>query len=144
VPWDSGAVGTLMVPDDGGVTASHVIWLYYRYYNGQASIVRLAANGHVLGLTQTPFQQSAVVALDADDILYVCGVSFSGEALGPQCAAYGYESHEPLWHFVSEGMRGSVFEGAALIPGRLYAAYNDLTENGLQGGVLYAIGDVQP
>jgi outer membrane protein assembly factor BamB len=145
IAWDSGAVGTLQTPDDGGVTVAHTIWLYYRYYNGQAAIVWLSPDGHVLGLSHTPFGETVVLAVDADDIVYACGVGASVQALGPQCVAFEPGSHDPLWHLFPEEGRGSMLSGAALVPGRLYVVYKELaTGKGVVGGFLYAIGDTTP
>ncbi len=66
--------------------------------------------------------------MDAGNIAYFCSNSFD---TAPSCVAFGPEQNRAIWRI--QFRRNGNFTGAALAPGRLYAAFDD--------GTLIALGD---
>ncbi len=121
-------------PIDAGVTPKGDIWLLYSGYYFNTSIYWLSPGGAVLGkATSSIYQNTRLLAVDGDGIAYVCGIGFSN-LQGPTatlCEAYRANESAPVWSYLfPQGADGII--GAALAPGRLYAATNN--------GDLYALG----
>lgn len=71
---------------------------------------------------------SDLIAVDADASAYICGQQTGGES---GCVALRPGSQDPLWRVLFD--KGETLAGGALVPGRLYVAWQD--------GYLYALGD---
>jgi len=116
---------------DAGISADGRPWLIARpttvgmgrgFYWG-------TAEGELSSKLSVPYADSGqVVGVDAGNIAYFCSNSFD---TAPSCVAFGPEQNRAIWRI--QFRRNGNFTGAALAPGRLYAAFDD--------GTLIALGD---
>ncbi len=115
-------------PLEAGATPQGNIWLFYSGFYGNTTVYWLSSGGALLGTASGALNQSVrLVAVDGSGTAYVCGIGFSS-VQGPNatlCEADRADETSPVWSYLfPEGTNGIV--GAAMAPGRLYAA----TENG--------------
>ncbi len=111
-------------PIDAGVTPQGNIWLLYSGYYFNTSVYWLSPGGAVLGkATSSLDQNTRLLAVDGNGTAYVCGIGFSN-LQGPTatlCEAHRANESAPVWSYLfPQGANGIV--GAAMAPGRLYAA----------------------
>ena len=78
--------------------------------------------------THHPQRPSQVIATDAADHVYVCGLH---RIDGARCAGFVPGADVPFWQVVLP--QGGQVNGGALVPGRLYVTTGD--------GAMYALGD---
>ncbi len=125
--WDNDQF-TFLAPKNAGVTADQTAWLFYVSYQNSA-LVWINMEGKILGIaTDDEVTNSQLLALDKDNIGYICGIrSRNNNAI---CTALSTQSETPLWQ--TELTPGQI-RGGALTAGRLYVA--------LSTGALYSLAD---
>jgi hypothetical protein len=127
IPWDARRYA-FGVPRDSGVASNGMLWLLYFSRDEDANFIWVSAEGEVL--LQQRFQQRAarVIAIDGENVAYVCGSSPALPAA--ECRAISPNSDQPLW--VLELPDSTAISGGALGNNRLYVT---------SGSNMYVIGD---
>ena len=119
---------TVYLPLESGVTGRGNAWLQYGSQYDDLRLVLLDMSGQMLLNAHTPQRSTQVIATDAADHIYACGLN---RITGAECVGFTPGVAEPFWQV---GLpQGGQANGGALVPGRLYVTTLD--------GALYAIGD---
>ena len=100
------------------------------------TLLWLDHNGEPLSPIDYPYRPSRMIGLDQNATVYVCGMRFESQVGGgrssrAQCQAHRPGAGQPVWEL--DLKQGSLPNGGAIVPGRLYVTTLD--------GMLYAIGD---
>jgi outer membrane protein assembly factor BamB len=119
---------TVYLPMESGVTGRGNAWLEYGSQYDDFRVVLLGMDGQMLINAHYPQRPGQVIATDAADHVYACGLDRKGDA---ECIGFAPGAAEPFWRVTLA--QGGQANGAALVPGRLYVTTGD--------GPLYAIGD---
>ena len=119
---------TVYLPLESGVSGRGNAWLHYGSQYDDLRLVLLGMDGQMLLNAHYPQRPSQVIATDAADHVYVCGLH---RIDGAECAGFAPGADAPFWQVVLP--QGGQVNGGALVPGRLYVTTGD--------GALYALGD---
>lgn len=119
---------TVYLPLESGVTGRGNAWLQYGSQYDDLRLVMLDMDGQMLLNAHYPQRSTQVIATDAADHIYACGLNRSSDA---ECVGFAPGAEKPFWQVALT--QGGQPNGGALAPGRLYVTTVD--------GALYAIGD---
>ena len=119
---------TVYLPLESGVSGRGNAWLHYGSQYDDLRLVLLGMDGQMLLNAHYPQRPSQVIATDAADHVYVCGLH---RIDGAECVGFAPGAEAPFWQVALP--QGGQANGGALAPGRLYVTTGD--------GALYALGD---
>ena len=119
---------TVYLPLESGVTGRGNAWLQYGSQYDDLRLVMLDMSGQMLLNAHYPQRSTQVIATDAFEHIFACGLN---RVTGAECVGFSPGGEEPFWQVTLS--RNGKPNGGALVPGRLYVTTVD--------GALYAIGD---
>ncbi len=119
---------TVYLPVESGITGRGNAWLQYGSQYDDLRLVMLDMRGQMLVNAHRPQRSTQVIATDASDRIYACGLS---RISGAECVGFTPGTEKPFWQVALT--QGGQANGGALVPGRLYVTTVD--------GALYALGD---